>query len=79
MRAELLDHMTKEEQILFPLIRAGGGTAARGPITVMTREHEDHGANLRAVRELTTDLVPPMGACATWRALYLRLRSSRAS
>lgn len=73
MHMELLEHMSKEEQILFPLLRAGGGGAARGPITVMTREHEDHGAALRHTRELTTDIVPPVGACATWRALYLRL------
>ncbi len=73
MHTDLLEHMAKEEQILFPLLCAGGGMAARGPITVMTREHEDHGESLRGVRELTTNLAPPIGACATWRALYLRL------
>lgn len=73
MHAEVLEHLAKEEQILFPMIRAGAGSGARGPITVMQREHDDHGASLARVRELTTDHVPPVGACATWRALYLRL------
>lgn len=71
MHAEVLDHLAKEEQILFPSIRSG--MPVRGPVAVMQREHDDHGASLRQTRELTTDLVPPAGACATWRALYLRL------
>ena len=73
MHAEVLDHLAKEEQVLFPMIRAGAGRAAGAPISVMQREHDDHGASLARVRALTGDLEPPMGACATWRALYLRL------
>jgi len=66
-------HLQKEEQILFPMIVAGSGAQAGGPVTVMEREHDEHGADLRRTRELTTDLVPPAEACTTWRALYLRL------
>ncbi len=73
MHADVLSHLAKEEQILFPMILAGNGQHAQGPITVMMHEHDDHGMNLRRVRELTTDLVPPTAACTTWRALYLRL------
>lgn len=73
MHAEVLEHLAKEEHILFPMIRAGGGRSAGGPISVMQREHDDHGESLATIRELTTDHVPPVGACATWRALYLRL------
>lgn len=73
MEAELLDHMAKEERILFPMIRAGAGRGAGGPISVMKREHDEHGASLARTRALTMDLSPPAGACATWRALYLRL------
>ncbi len=71
--AELLDHLGKEERVLFPRIRAGAGAGAAAPISVMQREHDDHGEALARTRQLTTDLVPPSGACATWRALYLRL------
>lgn len=69
----VLDHLAKEEQVLFPIIAAGHGRRAGGPVHVMEMEHEDHAANLRRTRELTADLVAPDEACATWRALYLRL------
>jgi regulator of cell morphogenesis and NO signaling len=73
MHAAVLDHLEKEEQILFPMIRAGRGRAAGGPIHVMEQEHDDHGRSLARLRELTANLAPPPEACATWRALYLRL------
>jgi len=69
----VLEHLTKEEQILFPMIVGGRGRMAAGPIHVMESEHEDHGESLRKTRQLTADLVAPEEACPTWRALYLRL------
>jgi regulator of cell morphogenesis and NO signaling len=74
MHAAVLDHLGKEEQILFPMIRSGRGRGAGGPIHVMEQEHEDHGRSLARLRDLTVDLTPPPEACPTWRALYLRLR-----
>ena len=70
MEAELLDHMEKEEQILFPLLKSGGRSLAAGPINVMRGEHTSHGLQLDRLMELTNDATPPMGACNTWRALY---------
>lgn len=70
---ELEQHMQKEEQILFPLLRAGHGDRAHAPIRVMEGEHEQHGANLERIRELTDGHRPPPEACGTWRALYLGL------
>ncbi len=76
---ELEQHMTKEEQILFPAIREGrGGGAVRMPIRVMMQEHDDHGENLRRMRELATGFEPPPEACATWRALYAGLQKLEA-
>ncbi|MCB9896432.1 MAG: iron-sulfur cluster repair protein YtfE [Planctomycetes bacterium] len=69
----LLEHMEKEEQVLFPMLRAGRGRMASMPIQMMEMEHDDHGSNLAKLRELGQDYTPPMGACATWRALYLGL------
>ena len=40
----------------------------------MMAEHEDHGAHLQAVKDLTDDMRAPAGACTTWRALYAGLR-----
>jgi regulator of cell morphogenesis and NO signaling len=72
MAEELTAHMEKEEEVLFPLI-ASGRTRLHGPVHVMEAEHRDHAANLMRLRELAHDFVPPKAACATWRALYLRL------
>jgi len=67
---DLESHMQKEEQILFPMILEGRGAQAVGPINVMEQEHQDHGNNLRRLKEIAHDLVPPAYACTTWRALY---------
>ncbi len=69
----VLSHLEKEEQILFPVILAGRGPQAQRPIQVMELEHEDHGANLARTRSMTDSFTPPPEACATWKALYLRL------
>jgi len=66
-------HLQKEELILFPLILAGRGNLAHSPVQVMNQEHDDHGANLRRIRELTNDHQPPEYACGTWRELYRSL------
>jgi regulator of cell morphogenesis and NO signaling len=70
---ELFPHMMKEEQVLFPALRAGWGPRALGPIRVMEAEHRDVALQLERTRELTSDLVAPAEACTSWRALYLRL------
>jgi regulator of cell morphogenesis and NO signaling len=69
----VLDHLAKEEEILFPLILAGRGAFAAAPIQVMEVEHDEHAENLRRTRALTANLTAPPEACPTWRALYLRL------
>lgn len=74
----VLEHLDKEERILFPMILAGRGEGAAGPVQVMEHEHRDHAANLARIRELTHDLVPPEEACTSWRALYLRLNALEA-
>ena len=73
MRQELLTHMHKEEAILFPMLRQGGNSFVSQPIGVMRHEHNDHGAALEHLASLTHDMIPPMGACNTWRALHTGL------
>jgi regulator of cell morphogenesis and NO signaling len=70
MEEELLSHMLKEEQILFPLMKAGGSPFVSQPIAMMRHEHTGHGGMLDRVLALTQDASPPPGACNTWRALY---------
>ena len=74
VHASVLDHLRKEEQILFPMIVAGMGSRASAPVHVMELEHEHHGEDLRGIRRLTNDLTAPPSACPTWRALYLGLQ-----
>lgn len=66
-------HMQKEELILFPAMRKGGRASIGHPIAVMMAEHDDHGKQLQAIRDLTDDMTPPEDACTTWRALYAGL------
>lgn len=73
MQAELLDHMAKEEQVLFPLLRSGGHPMAQHPIGMMRHEHVEHGKVLERLDQLTQGMQPPAGACNTWRALYVGL------
>jgi regulator of cell morphogenesis and NO signaling len=70
LKADLEQHMAKEEQILFPLIQSGQGALANGPISVMEREHDSAATALRRLRELTNDYEVPKEACNTWRALW---------
>ncbi len=81
---ELHQHMLKEEHVLFPYIRemaslAPGrrvdspfGTVAN-PIRMMEREHEQAGADLRLLRELTQDYTPPADGCATYQLCFAEL------
>ena len=70
MEAELLEHMEKEEAVLFPMIQAGANPMIHHPIAVMREEHVNHGAQLEQLMHLCNDAIPPRGACNTWRALY---------
>ena len=69
MEAELLDHMAKEEHILFPMLREGDPIATQ-PIRVMRHEHFSHGEQVEKLTGMTNDHTPPADACNTWRALY---------
>jgi len=67
---EIEDHMAKEERILFPAMRAGGGPGIEHPIAVMRADHDDHAETVAVIRHLTKDLTPPEHACGSWRSLY---------
>jgi regulator of cell morphogenesis and NO signaling len=78
MADELLGHMMKEEQVLFPAVKAlcQGGPAVMpldGPVACMLQEHDDAGGALARMRELTNGFTPPPEACNTYRALFAGL------
>lgn len=70
LRAELEQHMMKEEQILFPLVLQGESVMIDCPIKVMEQEHDSASNALQRLRELTNDYNVPDGACNTWRTLW---------
>lgn len=78
MMEELAEHMRKEEQVLFPAIKAmargeSAGMPLDEPIACMLREHDDAGTALAKLRELTNGYQPPAEACNTYRALFAGL------
>lgn len=70
IHAELSQHLMKEEQILFPMIKMGNYTMAAMPIRVMEMEHDEAGQDVEVLKSLTNHLTPPVDACFSWKALY---------
>ena len=79
LEGELTSHITKEEQVLFPAVTAiskGEPLSARldEPIACMRHEHEEAGAALSRLRDLSHDFKAPADACNTYRALFAGLQ-----
>jgi regulator of cell morphogenesis and NO signaling len=82
---ELMQHMQKEEQILFPVIKemvAGKKKSVkapipfgsvRNPIMVMEEEHAGAGEDLENIRRLSNNFTAPSDACFSYRLLYKQL------
>jgi regulator of cell morphogenesis and NO signaling len=76
LHEEMLTHMGKEEQILFPLIeRLEDGSQVLafpldGPVAAMEDDHEQVARILARIRSLTSDFTPPTDACNSFRGLY---------
>jgi regulator of cell morphogenesis and NO signaling len=84
LHRELVEHMSKEDTVLFPAVLAlEANAAAEGtlkdwtwiaqPIDVMEAEHDAAGAALARMRALTGGYAPPEDACPTFRGLYFGL------
>ena len=80
--SELTTHMKKEEQVLFPYIKAleaNGGSAAtvfktiQDPIWMMESDHDAAGDIMRDIRALTNDYTLPEGACNSFSFLIHKL------
>lgn len=80
--SELIDHMEKEEKILFPSIKAMFSEVGKGqdwnveaPIQVMEMEHEKAGNLLFKIREITNFYTAPETACTTHRIMLDELKA----
>ncbi|MFK9094657.1 iron-sulfur cluster repair di-iron protein [Bacillus salipaludis] len=80
-KKELIEHMEKEEAIVFPLIKQlADGTfenreEAINKIVELEKEHDHAGEILRQIREVTSDFELPLDACGTYRLVYARLEA----
>lgn len=83
---DMLPHMLKEEQVLFPYVTqleeaaVGQRKAAtpffgtvKNPVKKMMLEHDRVGELLARLRVITEDFTPPESACFSYRTLYSRL------
>lgn len=77
MQDELEAHMAKEEQILFPMIIRGMGSAASMPVAMMRQQHDEHRNLLNEVDKVTHGITIPEDACNTWSSLYRGLAELR--
>ncbi len=84
--AELMSHMMKEEQILFPYIADLDEAASqrrslrppmfgtiRNPVHMMEMEHDAAGDALKTMRGASQDYTPPAEACISYKTLYSAL------
>jgi regulator of cell morphogenesis and NO signaling len=81
---DLLQHMIKEERVLFPYISELAAShreravlspfgTVENPIRMMEREHAEAGDEVRLIRELTNGYTPPPDACTTYRVCFAEL------
>jgi len=85
---ELMTHLMKEENILFPYVERMEDSVigrepvlpppfgtVQNPVRMMEHEHDVAGIALRSLRETTNGYVPPADACTSFRALYQALEN----
>ncbi len=83
MHQEMMAHLVKEEQVLFPYIQAldkketGNRSAWKAelgsvqqPVNLMEMEHESVGGMMEEIRRLTQNFRLPEDACASYSLLY---------
>lgn len=86
LTADLIPHMLKEEQVLFPFVEKLEDAVTKqreapvpffgtvqNPIRMMMLEHETAGEKLVEMRGLTMDYALPEEACPSYRALFAKL------
>ncbi|MCW5765486.1 MAG: DUF542 domain-containing protein, partial [Phycisphaeraceae bacterium] len=83
LRDQMLDHMIREERVLFPWLRrlerhdslhVGPPWSVRRPIDCMVHDHESVAGAFQRLRALTTDYTPPPGTCGSVAMLMTVLR-----
>lgn len=83
---ELLNHLPKEEEILFPAIKRLEGheeseieniilpSSLRMPMRIMEDEHEHAGDLIKSIRKRTNQYTVPTYACPTYQLAFVMLQ-----
>jgi len=87
LAADLAPHMAREENVLFPYIRALASPGARpapppfqtvrNPVSMMMMQHDRAAELLGEIRTASRDFATPDDACGSYTALYSGLRELR--
>ncbi|EIS6364957.1 iron-sulfur cluster repair di-iron protein ScdA [Staphylococcus pseudintermedius] len=76
-KSAMLTHTDEEDQNAFPkLVRSANGETVEdidAVVQSLVDDHDEAGALLKQMRELTHDFQPPAEACGTWRLVYDRI------
>lgn len=78
LRSEMLGHLQKEEQELFPQIKElvsqhKTGSVKAAIVEALEDEHDKAGELMEKIEELTGGFNPPENACASYRVLFQNL------
>lgn len=86
LKQDLIPHMLREEQVLFPYIARMEEAVNNGqelpppffgtvqnPVRMMAMEHDTAGDLLRELRQISGDYTPPPDACISYQTLYQTL------
>ncbi len=89
---DISNHLQKEEQVLFPMIKAMETSEKEGtpleechcgtinnPIRVMMTEHDVEGGRYREISGLTNNYTVPSDGCTTYGVLLEKLRAFEAN
>lgn len=83
LRDEMIDHMVREERVLFPWLRRlesheslhlGPPWSVKRPIDCMIHDHDSVGAAFRRLSTLTDGYAIPLGACMSYSRMLTLLR-----
>lgn len=86
LKQDLIPHMLKEEQVLFPYLARMEEAITNGreipppffgtvqnPVRMMATEHDTAGDLLREMRQISGNFTPPPDACISYQTLYQAL------
>jgi regulator of cell morphogenesis and NO signaling len=77
---ELLNHLPKEENVLFPAIKRMSKNEEsdfvnlQAPVSMMEHEHETAGKLIKSIRSLSDNYTPPANACLSFQMTYKLLQ-----